>query len=340
MVNLTQASRELFSRPEDERFDSLESLLAHAEHRQSLSTEHWQPWLDIEPTSLDGHLGLRTKESEVLLNDWSFTQLCKLSGVHKDTLNRLSVETAATALREVRPSDGSKPLQLYSVDNVAAAIHGASYTRLHDADLLRVVQETAVDFTPPPEGFNGATGLYAGEQDMFAFLIDPNGWVEIGEETFAPGFFVWNSEVGRRTVGISTFWFQAICQNHIVWDTTEVVEFTRKHTAKVHEALDEIRYLIESLVRKRDERKDGFSRVIENAMTASIGDREDAQKLLTSKGFSNALTGAALDLAAENGLFTVFSVVDALTRLSQKSQFAGNRTDADQRAAALLSLAV
>jgi type I restriction-modification system DNA methylase subunit len=33
---------------------------------------------------------------------------------------------------------------------------------------------------------------------MFCFLIDPKGWIEIDGEAFAPGFFVWNSEVGRR----------------------------------------------------------------------------------------------------------------------------------------------
>ena len=53
---------------------------------------------------------------------------------------------------------------------------------------------------------------------MFCFLIDPAGWTEIGGQAFAPGFFVWNSEVGSRSVGIETFWFQAVCQNHIVWD--------------------------------------------------------------------------------------------------------------------------
>ena len=61
---------------------------------------------------------------------------------------------------------------------------------------------------------NGATGLYCGEQDLFVFLIDPVGWAEIDGEAFAPGFFVWNSEVGKRSVGIQTFWFQQVCANH------------------------------------------------------------------------------------------------------------------------------
>jgi hypothetical protein len=57
---------------------------------------------------------------------------------------------------------------------------------------------------------------------MFCFLIDPTGWTEIEGEAFAPGFFLWNSEVGRRSLGIQTFWFQAVCRNHIVWDAIQV----------------------------------------------------------------------------------------------------------------------
>jgi|GEM_PF-3272636 hypothetical protein len=41
-------------------------------------------------------------------------------------------------------------------------------------------------------------------QDMFAFLIDPTGWTEIEGQAFAPGLFVWNSEAGRRCLGIQT----------------------------------------------------------------------------------------------------------------------------------------
>ena len=76
---------------------------------------------------------------------------------------------------------------------------------------------------------------------MFAFGIDPNAWVEIGGENFAPGFFVWNSEVGRRSVGVQTFWYQEICQNHIVWDAIEVVELKRRHIGNVQDALDDVR---------------------------------------------------------------------------------------------------
>ena len=73
-----------------------------------------------------------------------------------------------------------------------------------------------------------------------------------------PGFFLWNSEVGRRSVGVQTFWFQAVCANHIVWDAVEVTEFSRKHTANVRDGLTRIRETLTRLVQVRDQRRDGF----------------------------------------------------------------------------------
>jgi histone H3/H4 len=171
-------------------------------------------------------------------------------------------------------------------------------------------------------------------------LIDPTGWIEIEGEAFAPGFFLWNSEVGRRSVGIETFWFQAVCQNHIVWDAVEVIEFTRKHTTNVHDSLGEIRRIIENLVAKRDARRDGFVEVIRKAATTKFGDNADeVLKNLATHGISRQLAKQALELAQQQGRFTIFALVDALTRLTGKIDYAGDRTEADQKVASLLALA-
>ena len=130
---------------------------------------------------------------------------------------------------------------------------------------------------------------------MFCFLIDPTGWAEIEGEAFAPGFFLWNSEVGKRSLGIKTFWFQAVCQNHIVWDATEVVDFSRKHT-------------------------------------------EEALDVLQKRGITRALAKEAVAIAETHGRFTIFALVDALTRLSARMNFAGDRAEADEKASALLRL--
>jgi hypothetical protein len=218
-------------------------------------------------------------------------------------------------------------------------MHGASYTRLWNVDLLTMIREFATDFQPPQQAVTGGIGLYAGEQDLFVFLIDPLGWVEIEGENYAPGFFVWNSEVGRRSLGCQTFWFEAVCQNHIVWDVTAVCDYTRKHTARVHDGLAEIRTMIEAIVAKRDARKDGFVTIVRKAMETKLGDdAEEAFKALCKNGITRGAAKEALTIAAQKGRFTVWAVIDALTRLSQQSKNAGDRTEADEKASQLLAL--
>ena len=339
MANLTRAHDELFRRTEDERFSSLRDLCEHCQQEKQFSEDRWHLPQLLAPSATDGSMTVTLgDDGAFLLNNWSFTQLCRLSGISKETVNRLSPDTASRAFRETLPS-ADKPIQLLTTGQSVRSLHGVAYTRLWNADLLSVVSEFATSFEPPQAGANGATGLYCGEQDLFAFLIDPTGWAEINGEAFAPGFFVWNSEVGRRSLGIQSFWFQAVCQNHIVWDATEICEFTRKHTANVHEGLNEIRRIIEALVEKRDARRDGFVEVMRKAMQETLGaDADEVAKELARNGIPKGLAGKAIEIARHQGSFTIYSLVDALTRLTQKTKFVGDRTESDQKISALLSL--
>jgi hypothetical protein len=340
MTILKRAHSELFRRTPDECVSSLGELAQRCRRQKEQSFDRWHLPQAIRPNPTANRLELAIgSDGAFAMNAWSFGQLCQLAKVGKETVNRLSVGTAALVLEETLP-EGRKPLQLLTEGETIRSIHGTAYTRLHNSDLVSVLQEFATDFGPPQTAFNGGTGLYCGEEDMFCFLIDPTGWVEIGGEAFAPGFFVWNSEVGKRSLGIETFWFQAVCQNHIVWDAVEVVEFTRKHTANVHESLSEIRRIVEALVRKRDERRDGFANVIRKAMETRLGDdAEEVMGVLAKHGVTGNLGKRALAIASEQGRFTIFALVDALTRLAGEFKNAGERTDADQKAGRLLSLA-
>lgn len=339
MATLKHAHRELYRRGPDERFSSLPELRAHCRRQRELSSDRWHLPQNVLTEVCDERLqAVIGTDGSFLMNDWSFSQLCGLARVSKETVNKLRPETVTEVFRDTLPS-GQKPLQILTRNNVVRSIHGTAYTRLWNSDLLDIVQEFATDFTPPQTADGGGTGLYAGEQDMFVFLIDATGWAEIDGQAFAPGCFLWNSEVGRRSVGISTFWFQAICANHIVWDATNVAEFSRKHTANVHDALSHIRQTLEQLVSRRDERRDGFARVIEAAMREQLGrDADDALKLLAKHGIPRALAREALESAGQQGRLTIFSVVDALTRLAGQLAFAGNRLELDQSAATLLKL--
>jgi predicted GNAT family acetyltransferase len=348
MQNLTRAHDELFRRHPDERFESLPDLSEHCQQMKRWSAVQWVHPAEFWVEPADHALTIQAHGRPLSLTDWSFTQLCSLARVNKDTVNKLSPETATRVFVETWPT-GAKPLQVFAAEDVVRSLHQASYTRLYNADLLTVISEFAVDFQPPQNARTDpsegdaappATGLYCGEQDMFCFLIDPTGWIEIDGEAFAPGFFVWNSEVGRRTLGIQTFWFQAVCQNHIVWDATEVCEYTRKHTTNVHEALSNIQQMLARLVDMRDQRRDSFATVIKKAMSTMLGDKtEDVMEVLRKHGIQKAVAEHALKIAQCRGKFTIFSVVDALTQMAAQEPNAGDRTEADVRASTLLALA-
>ena len=133
-----------------------------------------------------------------------------------------------------------------------------------------------------------------------------------------------------------------MCQNHIVWDAVEVIDFSRKHTGKIEGSLVEIKRRIEDLASKRDERKDAFSTLIEKAMSEKVSENaEDATKLLLKNGIPRSHVTKAVKLIADEGKpFTIWSLVDALTRISSELSYAGARMEADQKTSTLLSLAV
>lgn len=95
----------------------------------------------------------------------------------------------------------------------------------------------------------------------------------------------------------------------------------------VHESLGEIRRIIEGLVARRDERRDGFAKVIGKAMKEKLGeDADEALKALLKNGISRGTAKRALEIAERQGRFTIFALVDALTRIAGEITLAGDRS--------------
>ena len=340
MVNLMRANSELLKRSPDECFPSLAALRNHCFSQRERATEVWSKPQAVAAVIDQGHLALNFEDGQARrLNEWSFGQLCNLCGVSAKTINRLSPKTATTAIEETLPS-ADRPIQFLNGTDQVRSIHGISYTRLWNSELLDVVAKFDSEFQPPqPAQRHYGTGLYAGEQDLFAFLVDDNGWVDIGDDRFAPGFFIWNSEVGCRSVGIQTFWYQHICGNHIVWDCIDVNEFSRKHTSSVRDAIGEIERMITSLVRVKTQRQEQFAKKIRDAKRQQLGcDAEEVTKRLRQQGIPMGIVKNAAKVVGDN--HSAFAWVDALTRSSGLIQFAGARASMDQKIGKILSLAV
>jgi hypothetical protein len=62
--------------------------------------------------------------------------------------------------------------------------------------------------------------------------------------------------------------------------------------------------------------------------------------LIARNGIPRNLASDAIEIARQQGALTIFALVDALTRLTQKAKFAGDRVEADAKVASLLALAV
>ena len=280
MATLTRAHQELFRRTPDETFPSLSELAAHCRAQQENSEDRWHRPQELLPTS-DMTLCAGGDGAELRLNDWSFSQLCRLCGVSKDTLNRLSTKTASRALQETLPQ-ADKPLQILTTDDAVRSIHGVSYTRLWNAELVATLQEFAVDFRPPQE----RPGAAAGSTAEAGPVLLPDRPDQLGRDrrrSLRSGFFVWNSEVGRRSLGIQTFWFRrsaGITSSGTPWRWSSSPASTRRTSMTDCGNPADRR----AACRRRDARRDGFADVIAKAMRQKLGqDAEEAARCSPAK---------------------------------------------------------
>ena len=92
MQNLTKAHQELFRRAPDACFPSLDRLYEHCYSQSQSSKDRWHPPQSIRPVVVDnpaGHSGLDLEiagTGRFVMNDWSFSQLCALARVSKETV--------------------------------------------------------------------------------------------------------------------------------------------------------------------------------------------------------------------------------------------------------------
>jgi hypothetical protein len=76
-------------------------------------------------------------------------------------------------------------------------------------------------------------------------------------------------------------------------------------------------------------------------VTAPTDHQKETAKALAGRNISSKMVKEAVEsVARDSGRFTVFNLVDALTRATRDTRHAGDRIEQDARIGALLSLAV
>lgn len=257
MTVLMKANDQWMRRPADERFKSLGDLhaAALADRTKAMITEPVRlNDLAVVPEGNSLALVGPTGRKAAFTN-WSFGQLCSAAGVPSSFMPTLKPTTAATVINErlaaIAKDEGYKSrLLLKNTDKVATlrAISGGkmvedaktrkeefrdSYSRIWNSDITPRLIELESDgrFQPAPAAFDGSRGLYLGDRDMFAFMVDSDR--RIFEKApgggLSRGFFVGNSEVGASSFFVQTFLYEYVCGNHRVWGASAIKEIRIRH---------------------------------------------------------------------------------------------------------------
>lgn len=262
MTTLLQAHHQWASRPDDERFTSLDELLAFTRQQHSISRTGMTENRMIEAApvaddNMEGGIDPRALAITGLGNEpctpthWAFGQMCSLVGAPAGYMRTLPSDLVADCLNQSmlgRKTESVGWLLREGQDRMAHAMTGPGYGRIWNKDVVAAVRDRFGDgitgqFTVPGE-FGRAvnvtkanTTLFASDRDMFIFLADEHNKIEIpnrrhGEPgLLSRGFFIQNSEVGSAALKISTFLFDYVCSNRMVWGADDFKEVSIRHSS-------------------------------------------------------------------------------------------------------------
>jgi len=237
---LTQASHQWATRPDDERFVSLSSMMAHFGRVRQESRAVTVPSKRINFIPEPDNRGLQVTGPNghgYAPTNWAFGQLASLAEAPAGYLRTMPAPIVADCLNyglqfKRQIEDVGILLQRNSSDTLRAAT-GPNYGRVWNEDIVRTLTSRFGDglsgdwrvpgeFGRAVEVTKANTTLYASDRDMFVFLADEVNRVQIPNRrgglagSAARGFFLWNSEVGSKTLGIASFLFDYACSNRMV----------------------------------------------------------------------------------------------------------------------------
>lgn len=300
MTILMQASTQWASRPADQRFTSLDELVAHTRHQREISKGAILPSRKLRVAPIEDDESrkalavLGPDGSPAAPTHWAFGQLAAQVNAPAGYLRSLPSDIAADALNYGifrRPVEDTGVLLRKNGVLELAAVTGPRYGRVWNADIAKALRDrfgdgVTGDFTVPGEFGKavevdrGNTTIYASDRDMFVFLADEKNRIEVPNRrngqsgSMARGFFVWNSEVGSKTLGIATFLFDYVCCNRIVWGAEGYQEIKIIHSVSAPDRwVEEVTPAIEAYAQKSTV---GITQAIEDARKARIeGDKLD-----------------------------------------------------------------
>src|ERR1700758_905949 len=367
-TTLTQASQRWMSRPADERFASLIDMLAFkrrikdSSRTQVLSSRG----LEVYPAESDRHALLVQGPNGGLSTPthWSFGQLCALASPGNSPASyfretRMPAPMIADCLNfNLRFARGVEDIGVLLTRgdefSELRSVNGPNYGRVYDADVVDSLVDKFGDgvsgqWRVPGEFGNRVTvtrdntTLFASDRDMFVFLADEDNRIELPNRragkfgSFARGFFVWNSEVGKTTLGAGFFLFDYVCCNRIIWGADQCTEVRIRHTKGAPD-----RWL-EEIVPVLQDYSEGSAKPVVQAIEDARSKRiEDELSTFLAKRFGKQMAPAIAAIhEVEEGrpIETLWDVTVAATAHARSLKNTDKRLEIERTAGELLKLA-
>lgn len=359
--NIYAASHQWMTRPDDQRFVSLDELRQSVEQRKS---ESWtavtktnsidvvQGVDAIQLSVYDPNAGRRIIEP----TNYAFGQLAQYAKAPASYLRTIPAPLAAMNLQwglDNSPiREDALVLGQSNGSNMLRAMTSTSYGRIWDLQVVDAVMKAnrngnwkipaASYATKHPKR---ATTLYASDRDVFIFLVDDQHPVEVNGEQLFRGFITWNSEVGAATFGLTTFLYRYVCDNRIVWGATNVQELRIRHTGGAPErfAYEGEKYLTRYANEGTQEIVDTVKAASRYELPGDGATKVDVrwENWLKSRGFTREVARQAVAQAnAEEGeARSLWNVVNGLTAYARQIPHTDDRVKLETEAGRLLNYA-
>ncbi|MCP4701535.1 MAG: DUF945 domain-containing protein [Gammaproteobacteria bacterium] len=373
---ISSVSSQWNNRPDDERFTSLsdmaefkraESAASRANNYDVKDVNIWSPdYTGILAQTDDLRIDLPDTVDPVRPTHWSFGQFCSLIGAPARYMRTLPSQLASDNMNFGLARFPSEVVKVYQrIDGSAEvrAFTGPKYGRIPDYQVIESVMRIAGNgngdtnwkvpgtmewgsgvYDPYVPTSKNNTTLFCSDRDIFLFLVDDTHPIEVGRlpngdpDLMFRGFYVWNSEVGARTLGIATMYMRAVCCNRLLWGVEQFSEIKIKHSRNAMAGFrNQIAPALESYTRGDAQR---VVEGVRNAQSTTIARTdEDAMDFLTRRKFSKKQARDIMTAVEEEELRPMRSAWDAaqgITAVARNIGHQDTRLDFEIRAKTIL----
>jgi len=353
-----RASQQWRTRPDDERFLSLDEMLEHFEAVRANSAARVVANRRIVAMPEDDNQGMviEVDDERMAPTHFSFGQLANLADAPAGYLRKLPSPIAADCVNYgLQFRRDIEEVGLLSYKNggppTLRAATGPRYGRIWNAPIVEALIRQFGDgvsgdgFRVPGEfGMEVPitrqnTTLYASDRDMFVFLADERNRIEVPNRrdgktgSLARGFFVWNSEVGDKTFGLAKFLMDFACMNRIIWGGQDYEEITIRHTASAPQRfIEEIAPALESYAKSSTMT---VTQAIEDARSKRL---DDVDSFLKNRFGARLVDTIKATHQLEEGrpIETVWDAVTGITAYAKSIQHQDARIAVEREAGKLL----